>query len=223
MGWQLRNPGGRSNSSTGISSPTALFGQGGSREPKSNLSVLYSTVQAVVALRALGERPRIDPFKVIDRFFVEQGVSEAAVVRHEFFPLLRNLGKPSLNNTIGPCATCRSDQKDDGYLGDHVADLPDGPLLPPRWPAHAQGRQWSIAFFATRGRTGAGHQGARLGRTRLFRRSLHPAAIRREVGSGAARSGSADWALGCRNAEAASAIIVGGTPTWTPSTSSSVR
>ena len=37
-------------------------------DPKSDLAVLYNTVQGVVALRALGQRPKIDPAKVLDRF-----------------------------------------------------------------------------------------------------------------------------------------------------------
>src|SRR5206468_10278021 len=41
----------------------------GKMDSKSDAAMLYNTVQGVVALRALGERPRIDPSKVMDRFF----------------------------------------------------------------------------------------------------------------------------------------------------------
>jgi hypothetical protein len=40
-------------------------------EPQSDLAVLYNTVQGVVALRALGQHPRIDPVNVVDRFFID--------------------------------------------------------------------------------------------------------------------------------------------------------
>ena len=39
----------------------------GKMDPKSDLAVLYNTVQGVVALRALGKRPKIDPTKIMDR------------------------------------------------------------------------------------------------------------------------------------------------------------
>src|SRR5881396_4119028 len=71
MGWQLPHPERsldyvqRRQQSDG-----SFIHLTGKMDPKSDAALLYNTVQGVVALRALGERPRIDPSKVLDRFFV---------------------------------------------------------------------------------------------------------------------------------------------------------
>src|SRR5437867_12183664 len=59
----------------------------GKMDPKSDGAVLYNTVQGVVALRALGERPRIDPSKALDRFFVGDAFKKLAWYTTSFFPL----------------------------------------------------------------------------------------------------------------------------------------
>jgi len=95
----------------------------GKMEPKSDLAVLYNTVQGVVALRALGERPAIDPTKVMDRFFAGEAFSKLPWYTTSFFPLFyAALGQP-----IPPRydealrALLVRGQAEDGYVGDHVA------------------------------------------------------------------------------------------------------
>jgi len=101
----------------------AYENQGGSMDPKSNLAVLYNTVQAVVALRALGDRPKIDPAEVMDRFFVDKAFAKLPWYTTSFFPLFyAALGKPfpePFDRALRDLQV-RS-QQDDGYLGDHVA------------------------------------------------------------------------------------------------------
>jgi prenyltransferase beta subunit len=95
----------------------------GKMDPKSDLAVLYNTVQGVVALRALGKRPKIDPVKALDRFFVGDAFSKLPWYTTSFFPLFyAALGKPmpprydeALRNLLV------RGQAADGYVGDHVA------------------------------------------------------------------------------------------------------
>jgi hypothetical protein len=96
MGWQLPQPKRSIEFIQQHQQPDGAFmSQGGDWNPASNLSVLYSTVQAVVALRALGERPKIDPVKVMDRFFVDKVFQKLPWYGTSFFPLFyASLGKP---------------------------------------------------------------------------------------------------------------------------------
>ena len=85
--------------------------------------MLYNTVQGVVALRALGSRPRLDPAGALDRFFVDGVFKKLPWYTTSFFPLFfAALGKPFpkpydqalRDHQVGSQAV-------DGYLGDHVA------------------------------------------------------------------------------------------------------
>jgi prenyltransferase beta subunit len=124
VGWQLPNVKEsiefihRHQQSDGV-----FVNQGGSMDPKSNLSVLYNTVQAVVALRALGQRPKIDPSRVMDRFFVDNAYRRLPWYTTSFFPLFyAALGKPFPDKFDQALRDWQvRNQKDDGYLGDHVA------------------------------------------------------------------------------------------------------
>jgi Prenyltransferase and squalene oxidase repeat len=97
--------------------------QAGKMDPKSDLAVLYNTVQGVVALRALGQRPRIDPSKVPDRFFAAARFKKLPWYTTSFFPLFyAALEKPfpaAYDQALRDLLV-RS-QAEDGYLGDHVA------------------------------------------------------------------------------------------------------
>jgi prenyltransferase beta subunit len=96
---------------------------GGAADLKSDLSVLYATVQSVVALRALGERPRIDPVKTLDRYFDGDAYKKLPWYTTSFFPLFyAALGKPFPDRFDQALRELQiGSQKDDGYLGDHVA------------------------------------------------------------------------------------------------------
>jgi geranylgeranyl transferase type-2 subunit beta len=97
--------------------------RGGSWDPGADLAVLYSTVQAVVALRALGARPRIDPAPTMDRFFVNDAHAKLPWYTTSFFPLFfAALGRPFPEKFDRPLRERQtSSQAEDGYLGDHVA------------------------------------------------------------------------------------------------------
>jgi geranylgeranyl transferase type-2 subunit beta len=95
----------------------------GKMDPKSDLAVLYNTVQGVVALRALGQRPRLDPAKVMERFFAGNPFSKLPWYTTSFFPLFyAALGIPMPERYD---AALRSllvrGQAEDGYVGNHVA------------------------------------------------------------------------------------------------------
>lgn len=95
----------------------------GKMDSKSPLAVLYNTVQGVVALRALEQRPKIDPVKVMDRFFVDQTIQKLPWYTTSFFPLFyAALGRPfpdKYDQALRQLQT--QNQAEDGYLGDHVA------------------------------------------------------------------------------------------------------
>ena len=101
----------------------AFTNQAGKFDPKSDLAVLYNTVQAAVALRALGERPRIDPLRVMDHFFAGKAFQKLPWYATSFFPLFyAALGKPFPGAYDLALRDLQiRNQKDDGYLGDHVA------------------------------------------------------------------------------------------------------
>jgi geranylgeranyl transferase type-2 subunit beta len=96
---------------------------GGKLDPKSDLAMLYNTVQGVVALRALGQRPRIDPVHVLDRFFIGDAYQKLPWYTTSFFPLFfAALDRPFPEECDRALRTLQVEsQADDGYLGDHVA------------------------------------------------------------------------------------------------------
>ena len=104
--------------------PDGIFvNHGGDMDPKSDLAILYNTVQGAVGLRAFGEKPRVNPVHVMDRFFENQAFAKLPWYTVSFFPLFYatlgaefpNAYKTSLERHI------LENQAADGYLGDHVA------------------------------------------------------------------------------------------------------
>jgi prenyltransferase beta subunit len=95
----------------------------GKMDPKSNLALLYNTVQGVVALRALGHRPKVDPTKVMDRFFDGDAFSKLPWYTTSFFPLFyAALGIPfPAHYDEALRGLLLRAQTEDGYVGDHVA------------------------------------------------------------------------------------------------------
>lgn len=96
---------------------------GGKMDAKSPLAALYNTVQGVVALRALGQRPRIDPVKTLDRFFEGDAFKKLPWYTTSFFPLFyAALGRPFPEQYDQVLRRLQiGNQAADGYLGDHVA------------------------------------------------------------------------------------------------------
>jgi geranylgeranyl transferase type-2 subunit beta len=124
MGWQLPRPERsiefvqRHQQSDG-----SFVNLEGKMDPKSDLAVLYNTVQGVVALRALGRPPKIDPTKVMDRFFAADAFRKLPWYTTSFFPLfyaaLRKPFLPAYDEALR--ALLVQGQAEDGYVGDHVA------------------------------------------------------------------------------------------------------
>jgi hypothetical protein len=97
--------------------------QAGQHDAASDLSVLYNTTQGVVALRALGERPRIDPIPVIGQLLAGEAYKKLPWYTTSFFPLLcAALDKPFPDEWRRKLTRhMEASQADDGYLGGHVA------------------------------------------------------------------------------------------------------
>jgi len=124
MGWKLPHPAKSVEYIHRRQKPDGSFAHlNGKMDPKSDLAVLYNTVQAVVALRALSEQPRKDPSAVLDRFFAGDALNKLPWYTTSFFPLFyAALGKPFPEAQDQALRTRQiQNQKDDGYLGDHVA------------------------------------------------------------------------------------------------------
>jgi geranylgeranyl transferase type-2 subunit beta len=124
MGWQLPRPHRSKEFIHQRQQPDGAFvSPRGTADSKSPLSVLYNTVQAVVALRALGDGPRIDPRKVMDRYFVDKLFQTLPWYTTSFFPLYyQALGKPFPEQYDQALRDLQvRNQQADGYLGDHVA------------------------------------------------------------------------------------------------------
>ena len=88
MGWQLPRPDLSTEFIHRHQLPDGSFvNLAGEMDPKSHLAVLYNTVQGAVSLRALGQRPRIDPLPVMERFFVAGVLEKLPWYTTSFFPL----------------------------------------------------------------------------------------------------------------------------------------
>ncbi len=124
MGWKLPDPERSIHYIQHRQQPDGSFvHHSGKMDAKSDLAVLYNTVQGVVALRALGARPRIDPRKALDRFFAADAFKKLPWYTASFFPLFyAALGK-RFPKEYDEALRARqvSGQTEDGYLGDHVA------------------------------------------------------------------------------------------------------
>jgi geranylgeranyl transferase type-2 subunit beta len=95
----------------------------GKHDPKSDLAALYNTTQGVVALRALGERPDVDPTPAVERLLAGDAYQKLPWYTTSFFPLLyAALGEPFPEEARRKLVRhMERNQAEDGYLGDHVA------------------------------------------------------------------------------------------------------
>lgn len=98
----------------------AFYNVGGTVDPKSAQGKVYNTTQGLVALRALGAKPRFDPLPVFEDVLKGDHKTLPAYST-SFFPLaFLAYGKP-----IPPDADKKVKalmvQAEDGYLNDHVA------------------------------------------------------------------------------------------------------
>jgi prenyltransferase beta subunit len=92
----------------------------GTADPKSAQARAYNTTQGLVALRALGLKPRRDPLPVFD-VVLKEDYKKMPLYMTSFFPLAyRAAGKtipPEADKKIRALMT----QAEDGYLQEHVA------------------------------------------------------------------------------------------------------
>src|SRR5687767_15588189 len=124
MGWELPRPGRSVDFIHKHQQPDGRFvNLGGGMDPKDPLAVLYNTTQGVVALRALGAKPNVDPAPVMDPFFENDGHKKLPWYTTSFFPLFyAALGRPfpaAYERAIA--GHMEANQKDDGYIQNHVA------------------------------------------------------------------------------------------------------
>lgn len=101
----------------------AFYPPTGSMDQTSPLAKLYNTVQGIVSLRILGVTPRFDPMPVIEYFFKNGEFKELPLYTTSFFPLFFTaMGKkmPEFIDSRMRDYIIR-EQKEDGYLQDHVA------------------------------------------------------------------------------------------------------
>jgi geranylgeranyl transferase type-2 subunit beta len=124
MGWKLPNADKSIEFIHRHQQPDGSFANmGGRMDARADLAVLYNTTQGVVSLRALGQRPKVDPLNVMDRFFEKDVYKKLPWYTTSFFPLFyAALGKPYPKQRDQALRDWQiANQKDDGYLGDHVA------------------------------------------------------------------------------------------------------
>jgi prenyltransferase beta subunit len=124
MGWKLPDPDKSIDFIHRHQQPDGSFvNLGGRMDPKGDLAILYNTTQGVVALRALGQRPKIDPAPVMDRFFSGDSYKKLPWYTTSFFPLFyAALEKPypkEYDQKLRDRQTAA--QTEDGYLAGHVA------------------------------------------------------------------------------------------------------
>ena len=101
----------------------AFYPPTGSMDQNAPLAKLYNTVQSVVSLRLLGAKPRYNPMPVIDYFFSSDVYKKLPLYTTSFFPLFFSAVQKKMPEFIDIKMReyLVSQQKEDGYLGDHVA------------------------------------------------------------------------------------------------------
>ncbi len=101
----------------------AFYHKTGEMDPNSPLAKLYNTAQSLVALRVLGEKPKYDPMPVVEYFFEPKEFENLPLYTTSFFPYFYTaIGKRMPKEFDEKLrAYLKREQKEDGYLGNHVA------------------------------------------------------------------------------------------------------
>ncbi len=124
FGWTLPYPGKTIDFLLACQKPDgAFYAPSGSMDQTGPLAKLYNTTQGVLSLRLLGQKPLYDPMPVIDYFFRDGEFMELPLYTTSFFPLFFSalgMKMPSYIDTRMREYLLR-EQKEDGYLSDHVA------------------------------------------------------------------------------------------------------
>ncbi len=98
----------------------AFVNVAGSNDPKTPAARIYNTTQGLVALHALGAKPKYDPLPVFEHV-MQADYKELPAYSTSFFPLAyRAAGKP-WPRPFDERVRALMVQADDGYLNDHIA------------------------------------------------------------------------------------------------------
>ncbi|MGH7226070.1 MAG: prenyltransferase/squalene oxidase repeat-containing protein [Gemmataceae bacterium] len=92
----------------------------GTANPKSSQARVYNTTQGLVALHALGTRPRFDPLPVFAAVLVGD-YKKLPPYSTSFFPLAYKAGGKPLPAAADKKLRATMIQAEDGYLNDHIA------------------------------------------------------------------------------------------------------
>ncbi len=101
----------------------AFYSTSGSMDPNSPLAILYNTVQSVVALRILNEKPKYDPVPVIESYFRDDEFTGLPLYTTSFFSLFYHAAGIPMPGHIDRKMQeyIISEQQEDGYIRNHVA------------------------------------------------------------------------------------------------------
>jgi geranylgeranyl transferase type-2 subunit beta len=101
----------------------AFYAPTGSMDQNGPLAKLYNTTQGIVSLRLLGQKPVYDPMPVIDYFFRNSEFMELPLYTTSFFPLFFSALDRKMPDYIDSRMReyILREQKEDGYLSNHVA------------------------------------------------------------------------------------------------------
>lgn len=98
----------------------AFFNVKGTVDPKSSLARAYNTTQGIVALRALGLKPRHDPLPVFDSV-LEEDYKKMPLYMTSFFPLAYLAAGKEIPADADKKIRAIMVQAEDGYIGEHIA------------------------------------------------------------------------------------------------------
>ncbi len=101
----------------------AFYAPTGNFDPEAPLAKLYNTLQSLIILRLLGEKPKYDTMPVIDFFFSGEEFKNLPLYTTSFFPLYFFACEKKMPAFIDQQMRnyIAAEQGGDGYLRDHVA------------------------------------------------------------------------------------------------------
>ena len=124
FGWELPYPDKTRDFIKSCQKPDgAFYAPTGNFDPEAPLARLYNTLQSMIILRLLGEKPNYDTMPVIDFFFAGEEFKELPLYTTSFFPLFFFACEKNMPGFIDQRMRdyILETQDEDGYLRDHVA------------------------------------------------------------------------------------------------------
>jgi Prenyltransferase and squalene oxidase repeat len=98
----------------------AFLNVAGTNDPKSPSARIYNTTQALVALHALGARPKYDPLPIFEQV-MKADYKDLPPYSTSFFPLAYRAARKPWPKEFDKRVRALMVQADDGYLNDHIA------------------------------------------------------------------------------------------------------